>query len=264
MAKIALSEGRWLFGNDPLAYANARPDYPDELYERLSVRCGLRAGAAVFEIGAGTGLATRRLLAMGAAPLLAIEPDPRLAAFLRDTISSSSLEIKQVSFEEAILPEAKFFLGAAATSFHWLEQISALAKVYRALKPGGWWAMWWTHFGSGEPDAFQLAIDHLFAGTADSPSGAGETGLPFALDQESRIQDLVKSGFRDPEVDLWRWSLTYDTGRLVGLYSTFSPVQILQPESRRDFLTNLARIADEQFDGRVERPFVSVLYTARV
>jgi SAM-dependent methyltransferase len=187
MAKIPPFEGRWLFGNDPFAYANARPDYPAELYEKLRARCGLRAGTSVFEIGAGTGLATRRLLAMGASPLLAIEPDPRLAAFLRDTISSSSLEIKQDAFEEAVLSEAKFSLGVAATSFHWLEQTSALAKVYRALKPDGWWAMWWTHFGPGEPDMFQLAIDHLFAGTADSPSGAGKAGLPFALDQESRI-----------------------------------------------------------------------------
>jgi SAM-dependent methyltransferase len=264
MAKIPLSEGRWLFGNDPLAYANARPDYPAELYEKLRARCGLRPGISVFEIGAGTGLATRRLLAMGASPLLAVEPDPRLAAFLRHTISSSSLAIKQAAFEEAVFPEGKFALGVAASSFHWLEQNSALAKVYRALKPDGWWAMWWTHFGSGEPDAFQLAIDHLFAGTADSPSGGGKADLPFALDQESRIRDLIASGFRDAEVHLWRWALTYDTERLVALYSTFSPIQALQPEPRREFLTSLARIANEQFGGRIERPCISVLYTARV
>jgi trans-aconitate methyltransferase len=263
MAKIPLSEGRWLFGNDPLAYANARPDYPDELYEKLCARCGPRPGTAVFEIGAGTGLATRRLLALGASPLRAIEPDSRLANFLRDTISSSSLEIDQSAFEEAVLPEAKFSLGVAATSFHWLEQIPALAKAYRALQPGGWWAMWWNHFGSGEPDAFQTATDHLFVGTADSPSMAGKARLPFALDQESRIRDLVTCGFCQVEVDLWRWTLTYDTARLVALYSTFSPIQSLQPTPRRTFLTHLARIADEQFGGRVERPLISVLYTAQ-
>jgi hypothetical protein len=38
--------------------------------------------------------------------LRAIEPDPRLANFLRDTISSSSLEIDQSAFEEAVLAEA--------------------------------------------------------------------------------------------------------------------------------------------------------------
>ena len=95
---------------------------------------------------------------------------------------------------------------------------SALAKVYRSLKPGGWWAMWWTHFGSTEPDAFQLATDHLFIGTLESPSAAGKRPHPFALDQESRLQDLVTSGFCDAEVEVWRWTLTFHTARLVALY----------------------------------------------
>ena len=139
---------------------------------------------------------------------------------------------------------------------------SALAKVYRSLKPGGWWAMWWTHFGSTEPDAFQLATDHLFIGTSESPSAAGKRPHPFALDQESRLQDLVTSGFCDAEVEVWRWTLTFHTARLVALYSTFSPVQTLEPESRRLFLSSLAQIADKEFGGRVERPFITALYTA--
>ena len=183
MAKIPLSDGRNFFGNDPLAYANARPDYPDELYERLRTRCIPGPGTSVFEIGAGTGLATRRLVALGVAKLWVIEPDPRLADFLRATISSPLLQIDQIAFEDAELPEAEFGLGVAATSFHWLEQKDALAKVYRSLRTGGWWAMWWTHFGACEPDAFQLATDHLFIGTQDSPSGGGKQTLPFALDQ---------------------------------------------------------------------------------
>jgi hypothetical protein len=81
-----------------------------------------------------------------------------VAAFLRETISTSSIEIDQTSFAEAVLAPAAFDLGVAATSFHWLEQTSALSKVYRSLKPSGWWAMWWTHFGSDEPDAFQRRL----------------------------------------------------------------------------------------------------------
>jgi SAM-dependent methyltransferase len=140
MPKIPLSEGRHLFGSDPLAYANGRPDYPEELYQRLRTRCELGPGVSAFEIGAGTGLATQRLLALGMWRLWAIEPDPRLAAYLRETISSSWFRVDESAFEEAELPEAEFDLGVAATSFHWLDQSSALTKVYRSLKPGGWWA----------------------------------------------------------------------------------------------------------------------------
>jgi trans-aconitate methyltransferase len=263
MEMIPLNEGRRLFGNDPKTYAEARPAYPDALYERLVTRCGLRPEISVFEIGPGPGLATRRLLSLGASPLRAIEPDPRLATFLRETIESGALEIDPVSFDEAILSEAAFDLGAAATSFHWLEQGSALAKVYRSLKPGGWWAMWWNQFGCEEPDEFQQATDHLFAGIAESPSWNQEKRISFAFDRDSRLQDLIAAGFQNPEVEVWSSNLTCDTARLVALYSTYSSIQALEPDSRQQFLEDLARIADQQFGGRVERPLVTILYTAR-
>jgi SAM-dependent methyltransferase len=263
MAKIPLNDGRRLFGNDPKTYAEARPDYPDALYERLKTRCGLRPGISVFEIGPGPGLATRRLLSLGASPLRAIEPDPRLATFLRETIETGSLEIDQVAFDEAMLPERAFDLGVAATSFHWVEQSSALAKVFRSLKPGGWWAMWWNQFGSEEPDEFQRATDHLFAGAHDSPSFIREKRIPFAFDRESRLRDLSAAGFHDTEVEVWSSTLTCDTARLVALYSTYSPIQALDPHARREFLSSFAQIVDEQFGGRVERALRTVLYTGQ-
>jgi SAM-dependent methyltransferase len=262
MLRISLAEGRHAFGNDPSGYAAARPDYPDELYERLAQRCGLRAGTAVFEIGAGTGLATRRLLTLGAAPLRAIEPDPRLAAFLRQTVPHGSLQVDQSTFEDADLPPGSFDLGTAATSFHWLEQIRALAKVRKTLKAGGWWAMWWTHFGAGkEYDAFQAATSHLFIDIPRSPSQGPQGG--FALDREARLRDLSAAGFQVAEVDLWRWTLGYDTARLLDLYRTFSPVATLESKKRHLLLNELGRVADRQFGGWVERPFITVLYTAR-
>lgn len=264
MNRIPLTAGRRAFGEDPATYAAVRPDYPDELYARLVERCRLRPGAAVFEVGAGTGLATKHLLALGAAPLVAMEPDGRLAAFLAQTIRDSALRIDRTSFEQAILPPAHFDLGVAATAFHWLEQAPALAKAYAALKPGGWWAMWWTNFGADAgSDAFQSATDHLFANTPSSPSHGDPGGPPFALDRERRLHELASVGFRNAEVDTWRWTLNYDTARLIGLYSTFSPIQALAPERRREVLREIARIADERFGGRVERPFTTVLYTVR-
>src|ERR1700761_1436733 len=72
--------GRVAFGEDPDSYHATRPAYPAWVFEVLRERCHLTPGTSTFEIGAGTGLATRPLLDLGANPLLAIEPDPRLAA----------------------------------------------------------------------------------------------------------------------------------------------------------------------------------------
>jgi hypothetical protein len=84
--------GRRAFGGDPGGYDAARPAYPDWVFDFLCERCGLAPNAVTFEIGAGTGTATRRLL-LGANPLLAIEPDARLATFLRETIPDKALTV---------------------------------------------------------------------------------------------------------------------------------------------------------------------------
>jgi SAM-dependent methyltransferase len=176
----------------------------------LVERCELRTGTAVFEVGAGTGLATRRLLELGAT-LHAIEPNPKSAALLRQSISASTLQIEEMPFEDIDLPQAHFDLGVAATSFHWVEQAIGLTKAYGALKSGGWWAMWWTHFGPGEEyDAFQAATNHLFINTCDGPSQGRNGRPPFALDYDARVHDIVATGFRNADVDLWRWTLPYN------------------------------------------------------
>jgi SAM-dependent methyltransferase len=160
MGEINRVEGRRAFGLNPAGYDRARPEYPSELYELLRERCGLRPRTRTFEIGPGTGLATKRLLQLGADPLIVVEPDERLADYLRNALGEacSRVEIKVVSFEDVILPFESFDLGVAATVFHWLDRETALQKITRALRPGGWWAMWWIVFGDPfRPDDFHEA-----------------------------------------------------------------------------------------------------------
>ncbi len=126
---------RRLFGGDPGGYDRARPDYPPRVYEILTSRCGLRPGTATLEIGAGTGLATRRLLALGADPLVAVEPDERLAAYLSTQMEATgyALDVRVGAFEETPLEPASFDLVVSATAFHWLNQPVALAKVWLSV-----------------------------------------------------------------------------------------------------------------------------------
>src|ERR1700758_1747542 len=81
MGTIDRAEGRRAFGADPEGYHAARPAYPERVFEILRQRCGLRPSCRTFEIGGGTGVCTRRLVELGASPLVVVEPDARLAAF---------------------------------------------------------------------------------------------------------------------------------------------------------------------------------------
>jgi SAM-dependent methyltransferase len=268
MSQFDRSEGRRVFGIDPCGYDRGRPEYPPRVYDHLRDRCNLRPGTATFEIGPGTGQATRHLLRMGAGPLVLIEPNDQLAAYLELDLprsGASGVTVKRCDFEGVELPADFFDLGVAATSFHWLEQVPSLQKVARSLRSGGWWAAWWNVFGDPQrTDALHEATKSLLSALARSPS-AGDPGRPpFALDAEARIADIQSTGqFEDIACETVRWSLRLDLGGVRDLYATFSEIARLIPERRRQLLDNLVRIADDELGGRVEKPMLTPIYMAK-
>jgi SAM-dependent methyltransferase len=258
---IAKRMGRQLFGLDPAAYHHSRPDYPEWVYQTLCSRCGLGPGSATFEIGAGTGIVTRRLRALGAKPLIAVEPDSRLAEFLRSNNPDPSLNVVVSAFEDSVLEHSAFDLGVSGTAFHWLEEDAALAKIALLLRPGGWWAAFWNVFGDdSRPDPFHEATKDMLDGPC-SPS-AGELGVPFGLDLETRFAALRRSGAFDIiDSRMSTWTLILDPDRTVALYATYSNINV---RSDRDaVLAELGRVARDKFDGRVVRNMTTSLYIAR-
>ena len=253
--------GRRAFGVDPAGYHAARPDYPEWVFGVLCERCGLAHNAATFEIGAGTGKATLRLLELGAHPLIAVEPDDRLASFLRETVRNEALTVVISTFEEAVLREASFDLGFSATAFHWLNEDPALAKVATLLRPGGWWAMVWNTFGDPHRlDPFHEATKTLLDGPSSPANGASD--VSFALDAEARLSALERThAFDIVDHRTSEWSLVLDPDQTVALYATYSNINI-RPD-REAVLSELGRIARDEFQGRVTRNMITSLYIAR-
>lgn len=257
-------EGRSLFGGDAAGYDAARPGHPEQVYEILVERCGLGPGAAVLEIGPGTGQATRKLLELGADPLVVVEPDAALAEFLAGATSGRP-RIVASPLEDAELEADAFDLAAAASCFHWVDERKGLAKIAAALRMDGWWAMWWTLFGEpGIKDAFMQAVDPLFAELPHSPSGgSGSPRRSFALDVDARRAALEEAGFRDLDHQLVKWPFSWDATGIRGLYASFSPIRSLDEARREALLDEVARIAEQDFAGRVDRTLTTSLYTAR-
>lgn len=253
--------GRIAFGADPAAYHAARPPYPEWVYDVLRERCGLADGTATFEVGAGTGIATRRLIELGANPLVAIEPDSRMAAFLRAYLVEEALKVVAQTFEEVELETISFDLGVSATAFHWLDEDLALKKAAGLIKPGGWWAMVWNVFGDdSRPDPFHDATYGLLHGHSSPSDGRG--GISFGLDFESRLAALSRTGaFSSAEYLTSEWSLVLDPDQTVALYATYSNVNIRQ--DRDVVLKELGRVAREEFQGQVTRNMVTSLFIAQ-
>jgi SAM-dependent methyltransferase len=261
-------EGRRLFGADVAAYERGRPGHPPRVYELLVERCGLAPGAHVLEVGPGTGQATRRLLDLGA-DIVAVEPDDRLAEHIR---SVGPVTVLNEPLEDMELPRDSFDLAVAASSFHWIDEDAGLAKLAAALRPGGWLALWWTHSGAEEPpNPFQQVlrpvIDELLATRGieleESPAVSAGGGPRFGLDVEGRLEALAHAGFEHMEHELIPWSHTWDAAGISALFASFSPIIRLDDEARAAVLDAVQAVAERDFDGKVELPILTSLYTAR-
>ncbi|MGI0155279.1 MAG: methyltransferase domain-containing protein, partial [Thermoplasmata archaeon] len=239
--------------------------------------CGLAPGAAVFEVGPGTGIATRELLRRGAGPLTLVEPDRRLARYLVRSLGprADRVTVEVVPFERARLPVHGFELGVAASSFHWLPERLALRRIARALRRGGWWATWNNHPGDpARSSAFHRALQPLYRElspgdrrfTIDGGGGPGSRRSRAAVvkDRRDRMAALRSVGAFDRiSREDFRWTVTLPTARVTGLWRSFSDIAILPPRARARFLAGLGRVADEEFGGAVTFPMLTPLYTAR-
>jgi len=266
MDKVSIAEGRALFGSNAEGYDKIRPPYPEELLSVLVAQGALLKGTAALDVGAGNGLATRALIKHGADPILAIEPDRRFASHLLSLVtqSGSRITVMCVPFEAAELEAGSFDLTVAATSYHWLDPSTRVQKLADALKPGGFAALMWNLFqDQTKPDPFHEATQHVLAPLGDTPSES-LAPTPFALQREVRTAEFVESGLFEPacyhEV---RWTLTLTADDMALLYSTFAHIQKLSDTDREKILTKLKRIANDEFNGKVERHMTSPLYLFR-
>jgi SAM-dependent methyltransferase len=243
-------------------YRGARPAYPAAVYDLLATTCGLASGCRVLEIGAGTGQATRDLLARGAS-VVALEPGAALAAHLVTDLPGPALYVVHSDLEAVELPDACVDLAVAATSFHWLRPEVALPLLARVLRPHGWLAVWWTVFGDPERrTTFRQALDRVYARRLPHER-RGPTTVPGPLRTGSWTAELERGGwFEVVRVELLRWEhqLTPDAAR--ALFGSFPNVNELAAAERADFLDAVAGLVDRS-GGVVADPYVTAVYLAR-
>jgi SAM-dependent methyltransferase len=230
------------------AYASARPPYPAELWQDVRADGRLVAGIRVLELGAGSGEATRELVAAGA-EVVAVEPGANLAAILHESLPA--VTVVRSRAEDLRVDDGAFDLAVAATSIHWMNLGIVLPILHRALARDGRLLVWRNVFGDADADttAFRQAVHRIVQCRGSTRAGNAE-------DADATAQRLADSGlFAVERIHRYRWSVELDADRIHALFSTFSEWAPSEVDE--------AAAAVDELGGTVTEHYASWLITAR-
>jgi SAM-dependent methyltransferase len=131
------------FGAVAGAYAEHRPDYPEEAVRWCLAPAGRDVSALrVLDLGAGTGKLTALLAGLGA-DVTAVEPDDSMLAEFRRALPS--VRALPGSAEAIPLPDGAVDAVLCGQAMHWFDMPRALPEIARVLVPGGVLAALWNN-----------------------------------------------------------------------------------------------------------------------
>jgi SAM-dependent methyltransferase len=126
------------FGLTADDYARHRAGFPEALFERVFGEGLIRPGAALLDLGTGTGALARGLAQRGCR-VTGLDPSVEMLRQARrlDRRAQVSADHLVALAEHTGLPRAAFDVVTAGQCWHWFDRPRAAAEVRRVLKPGG-------------------------------------------------------------------------------------------------------------------------------
>jgi SAM-dependent methyltransferase len=253
-----------LFGMNPTGrfsglaavYARCRPDYPDAALAFVLERCRLAPGAALVDVGSGTGISAR-LFARRGLRVLGIEPnaDMRRQADAEPLPPDVPVPLYRPGTAEATgLTDGCADAVLAAQAFHWFEPQAALREFHRLLKPEGWVALLWNERDDSDP--FTAAYSAVIRTAPDTAAVEGPRGRAgVALLESDLFQDARRDVFGHAQE-------LVEEGVLGRAFSaSYAPREPAQAEA---FAAGLRAVfARFQQQGRVALRYETSVYTAR-
>lgn len=237
-------------------YARYRPSYAQAAIELLRARCGLTHGAAVADVGSGTGILTEQLLARGA-QVSAVEPNDRMRGAAEARLGSrAGFHSIAGTAETTSLAAESIELYVAGQAFHWFAPAAARREALRIVKPGGFGALLWNEHppeGSAFLDGYQALLLRC---------AAEFEGIAARRSDEPAMRDFFGGAmecatFANPQV----YSFEALRGRLMS--SSYAP-ETGHPK-HEPLMSGLRALFDAHArDGVVEFPYRTLVYFARL
>lgn len=139
-------------------YHAVRPGYPgwvtDFFLEPPAGRDRREAPARALDLGAGTGLYTRDLVARGL-DVTALEPSDSMRQVLAGELPDVAVVPGRA--EDVDLPDGSFDLVTVAQAWHWMDPDAVGPRVHRWLRAGGVFGLVWNQLDVTEGWVHRLA-----------------------------------------------------------------------------------------------------------
>ena len=195
-----------------------------------------------------------------------------------EKFDSRRFDVDVATFDEWDPRGRRFDLVVSATAYHWVDPEIRWRKAAEVLDEGGHLALL-TNEALAEGsfhDFMELTRDRRLASGVNDRDDAYDTEeLRSVIDGASADigalwEALSAQGsevvagdlFAAPEVRLYRWSNTYSTAEALGLLATYSRYLVMDRTRREQLFAQLAQVADDDFAGRLQRRYVTVMAVA--
>ena len=244
------------FGDDAQQYDRSRPTYPDGLIDYLVGGPSGGAGLHVVDVGCGTGIVARQLVARGCV-VLGVEADERMAALAR----AGGLEVEVSRFETWDGRGRRFDLLTAGQSWHWVDPDRGAERAGQVLEPCGRIGLFW-NIGR-PPSDVQRSFDDVYRRVAPRvDEDSVVMGRGDATRFRSTADGLRRSGlFSETETADYPWTRYYTSAEWLDQLQTHSDHRVLEKQTIRALLEELGEVI-ESFGGGFAMSYKARLVTA--
>ncbi len=241
-------------------YDEARPGYPDELFDDLITLTGIPENGRILEIGCGPGKATVPLAKRGY-EMVCIELGAALAAIAaKNCRDYPGVTIKNTPFEDWPVEAEAFDVAMSAQAFHWIPDEIGFKHTAEALMGNGRLALFWNYHPPISTPEWD-AIDRVYQEHAAHMAGKYISD-PIAAKRERSIARIANSDYYNHVITReYPWTTTYTASEYVNLINTYSDHRSLDPETRQKLYEGIAKQI-EMFGDVLEKHYHTLLYVA--
>ncbi|THH05767.1 hypothetical protein EW145_g4557 [Phellinidium pouzarii] len=248
-------------------YDKVRPGYAPQVLSHIRKAVSKKEGLKIVEIGCGSGIFTRALLAhpewsTSVAELKCIDPNEGMRAVFASTVKDSRVSLSEGTFDETDVPDGWADLIVSASAFHWCSELEgAINEFSRILKSDGTICFLWN--SQDKKNTAWIRQIHELCDPHQKVAASGKD----TFNNWRRIFDLpqYKANFSEPEETIVPSTETRTVESLTLHVFTRSGVAILPDEEKekvREGIKVIVQRGDElvwvnKKEGILEVPFAT-------